>query len=101
MDYAEWVRRCAQRYREIVQLDEAEARSIAAECAEAECQRTGGHDVGLWLEPAEAANEDMNQWHHAVGGPWRYADQAAPSESAGYFVSGELMHAALSELMQH
>jgi hypothetical protein len=61
MDRAEWERRCAARYREIMMVDEEEAASLARENAEVEVT-VRGPGVESWEDPVEAANEDMGMW---------------------------------------
>lgn len=61
MDRAEWERRCAARYREIMTIDEEEAASLAHENAGVEAEERGP-DVAAWQDPVEAANEDMSIW---------------------------------------
>lgn len=61
MDRAEWERRCAARYREIMVVDEVEAAELARDNAAVEVEMRGP-DVAAWHEPERAANDDMNQW---------------------------------------
>lgn len=61
MDRAEWERRCAARYREIMTIEPDEAASLAADNASVEAVARGP-DVAGWQDPAEAANEDMSVW---------------------------------------
>ena len=59
MDRAEWVARCAGRYMEILVLGGDEAVEMARANAETEELRNWTADPARWMDPVEAANEDL------------------------------------------
>lgn len=60
-DRGEWVRRCAERFRQIVVVTWEEAEALAWDCAGDEARERGPDPAG-WRDPEEVASEDVRAW---------------------------------------